>query len=234
MTDPEDLDLLAGEYVLGTLDAAERAAVAARRQREPALDAAIAAWERRLAPLAETIAPVEAPASLLPSILARLDGEANRLVPLLERRLRRWRMAALGAGALAAGLALFALTPMLRNPAQPGSFVAVLQKDAASPAFIVSVNVEARSLTIRPVAARPQPNKSYELWLVNDKLPAPRSLGVIGDQPFTVEKARLTSLPEQVVQQAVLAVTLEPEGGSPSGQPTGPVLYSGTLVQATP
>ena len=234
MTDPDDLDLLAGEYVLGTLDAAERAAVAARRQREPALDVAIMAWERSLAPLAETIAPVEAPASLLPSILARLDSGTDKLVPLLERRLRRWRMTALGTGALAAGLALFALTPMLHNPVQPGSFVAVLQKDAASPAFIVSVNVEARSLTIRPVAAKPQPNKSYELWLVNDKLPGPRSLGVIGDQPFTVEKARLTSLPEQVVQQAVLAVTLEPEGGSPSGQPTGPILYSGTLVQATP
>ncbi|MEW9307984.1 anti-sigma factor [Labrys neptuniae] len=234
MTERDDLDLLAGEYVLGTLDTAERAAVAARRQREPDLDAAITAWERRLAPLAETIAPVEAPASLFPSILGRLDGGTDSLVPLLERRLRRWRMAALGAGALAAGLALFALTPSLRNPAQPGNFVAVLQKDAASPAFIVSVNVETRSLTIRPVAARPQPNKSYELWLVNDKLPGPRSLGVIGDRPFTVEKARLSSVPEQVVQQAVLAVTLEPEGGSPSGQPTGPILYSGTLVQATP
>ena len=234
MTERDDLDFLAGEYVLGTLDAAERAAVAARRQREPDLDAAITAWERRLAPLAETITPVEAPATTFPGILARLDAGATPLITTLERRLRRWRLATLGIGALAAGLALFAILPRLGAPGKPGSFVAVLQKDAASPAFIVSVNVEARSLTIRPVAARPQPNKSYELWLVNDKLPGPRSLGVIGDRPFTVEKARLSNVAEQVVQQAVLAVTLEPEGGSPSGQPTGPILYSGALVQATP
>ncbi|MDZ5449389.1 anti-sigma factor [Labrys sp. ZIDIC5] len=234
MTERDDLDLLAGEYVLGTLDAAERAAVAARRRREPDLDAAITAWERRLAPLTEAITPVEAPATTFPGILARLDAGADPLITTLERRLRRWRLATLGIGALAAALALFAITPRLRTPEQPGSFVAVLQKDAASPAFIVSVNVEARSLTIRPVAARPQPNKSYELWLVNDKLPGPRSLGVIGDRLFTVEKARLSNVSEQVVQQAVLAVTLEPEGGSPSGQPTGPILYSGALVQATP
>lgn len=234
MTERDDLDLLAGEYVLGTLDAAERAAVAARRQREPDLDAAITAWERRLAPLAETITPVEAPATTFPGILARLDAGSDPLITTLERRLRRWRLATLGIGALAAGLALFAILPRLGAPGEPGSFVAVLQKDAASPAFIVSVNVEARSLTIRPVAARPQPNRSYELWLVNDKLPGPRSLGVIGDRPFTVEKARLSNVSEQVVQQAVLAVTLEPEGGSPSGQPTGPILYSGALVQATP
>lgn len=234
MTERDDLDFLAGEYVLGTLDAAETAAIAARRQREPDLDAAITAWERRLAPLAETITPVEAPATTFPGILARLDAGAAPLITTLERRLRRWRLATLGIGALAAGLALFAILPRLGAPGKPGSFVAVLQKDAASPAFIVSVNVEARSLTIRPVAARPQPNKSYELWLVNDKLPGPRSLGVIGDRPFTVEKARLSNVSEQVVQQAVLAVTLEPEGGSPSGQPTGPILYSGALVQATP
>ncbi|WP_448953969.1 anti-sigma factor [Labrys neptuniae] len=234
MADLEDFDALAGEYVLGTLDAAERTAVAARRQREPDLDAAITAWELRLAPLAEAVAPVEAPAATFPAILARLDAGASAVVTLLESRLRRWRMAALGAGALAAGLALFTVATTLRPPVEPGNFVAVLQKDAASPAFIVSVDVGARSLTIRPVAAKPQPNRSYELWLVNDKLPAPRSLGVVGDKPFTVEKARLTNLPEPVVQQSVLAVTLEPEGGSPSGQPTGPILYSGALVQTTP
>ncbi len=64
--------------------------------------------------------------------------------------------------------------------------VAVLQKDAQSPAFLVSVDLDKRQLTIRAVAAEPEPGKSYELWLVHDELKTPRSLGLIGDRPFTV------------------------------------------------
>ena len=110
----------------------------------------------------------------------------------------------------------------------------MLQKDSASPAFIVSVDVDQRSLTIRPVAASQQAGKSYELWLVNDQLPAPRSLGVVRDSEFTVEPARLSGVAADTVRRSTYAVTLEPQGGSPTGLPTGPVLYSGTLVQATP
>ena len=74
MTDDDDIDAIAGEYVLGTLDAGERASVAARRLREPALDAAIREWERRLAPLAELVAAVAPPEDTLAKIEARIDG----------------------------------------------------------------------------------------------------------------------------------------------------------------
>lgn len=235
MVDFNDIDALAGEYVLGTLDSAERAVVAARRQREPALDAAIAAWEVRLAPLMDEIAPVPPPDHLLDLIMDRIDGVAgNNAVALLQRRLRTWRIATLAACAVAASLGLFVATSSLAPP-QPGrNFVAVLQHDAASPAFIVSVDVAARSLTIRSVAAAPQTDRSYELWLVNSRLSAPRSLGVVQNAGFTVASSRLSGLPTKIVRDATFAVTLEPLGGSPSGLPTGPILYSGPLVQATP
>jgi anti-sigma-K factor RskA len=235
MSDSDDLDALAGEYVLGTLDAAERTAVAARRQREPALETAIAAWEARFAPLMDEIAPVAPPDHLLDVIMGRIDGvPGNSQIVVLQRRLRTWRIAALGACAVAACLALFVAT-RIPAPLRPGgNFVAVLQHDAASPAFIVSVDVAARTLTIRPVAAAPQTGRSYELWLVNARLRAPRSLGVVQNAAFTVASARLNGLPRSIVRDSTFAVTLEPLGGSPSGLPTGPILYSGTLVQATP
>ena len=235
MSDFDDTDALAGEYVLGTLDASERASVAARRQREPALDEAIAAWEARLAPLMDEIAPVAPPDHILDSIMGRLDGvTGSNEIAVLRRRLRTWRIAAAGASAIAAGLVLFVATRALVPTRSGENFVAVLQHDAASPAFIVSVDVAARSLTIRPVAATPQTDRSYELWLVNARLHVPRSLGVVQNAAFTVASSRLNDLPRNIVRDSTFAVTLEPLGGSPSGLPTGPILYSGTLVQATP
>jgi anti-sigma-K factor RskA len=236
MVDPDvdDDDALAGEYVLGTLDPAERAAVAARRQREGALDAAIAAWEARLAPLMDEVAPVAPPDHLLDGIMRRIDAAGSGETVALRRRLRSWRTAALGACAVAASLLVFVAARTLAPPRPGQSFVAVLQRDAASPAFIVSVDTAALSLTIRPVAAAPQTGRSYELWLVNKGLRTPRSLGVVQNAAFTVASSRLAGISPNIIRDSTFAVTLEPLGGSPSGLPTGPILYSGTLLQATP
>jgi anti-sigma-K factor RskA len=241
MSDPEDIETLAGEYVLGTLDATERAAVAARRLREPELDAAILAWERRLAPLDESAPVVEPPAGLFSRIEATIEGRLGQnregaKVIELSRRLRRWRTAALAGGALAAALAVaFVRQDMVRKalPPEASNFVAVLQKDAASPAFLVEVDLNSRLLTVRPVAAEHQPGKSYELWIIHDKLGPPKSLGVVSDQGFTVRPA-LSGYDPSVVESAVYAVTLEPAGGSPNGRPSGPPLWAGKLVHATP
>ena len=80
MSDPEDIDATAAEYALGTLDLAERIAVAARRQREPALAAAIDAWELRFGPLGETVPSVAPPADLWPSLEARSPVQRFHLV----------------------------------------------------------------------------------------------------------------------------------------------------------
>jgi anti-sigma-K factor RskA len=234
MSDSEDIDMLAAEYALGTLPAAERAAAAMRARTDASFAAAVADWEGRLGPLAETIPPREAPVNVWKAIEARIDalpelgGAANAVG--LQRGLRRWRMAALAASALAASLALFIGLKEVPQPGTDKMLVAVLQKDAQSPAFLVSVDLEKRQLTIRAVAAKPEPGKSYELWLVHDDLKTPRSLGLIGAQPITVGPT-LTSYAPNIIQDATLAVSLEPPGGSPTGAPTGPVLWSGKLLQ---
>jgi anti-sigma-K factor RskA len=230
MSETEDIDMLAAEYALGTLPADERAAVEQRVRTDASLAAAIEAWEQRLGPLAETVPPREVPAGVWEKIEGRISGSQGNVISL-QRRLSRWRAGAIAASALAASLAILVGVRELTSPAPDKMLVAVLQKDPQSPAFLVSVDLDKRQLTIRPVAAKPQEGKSYELWLVHDDLKTPRSLGVVGDKPVTVGPT-LTSYAPGVIKDATLAISLEPQGGSPTGQPTGPVLWSGKLLQA--
>ncbi|HEV3044332.1 MAG TPA: anti-sigma factor, partial [Roseiarcus sp.] len=204
---PDD-DLSAAEFALGSLDGAERAAIAARRQREPDLDEAILAWERRLAPLAETIPPIEAPRDFFADIERRLDGAGNDNVVDLSRRLSRWRAAAIAATSIAAALAIGIGVRENMRVATPHEFVAVLQKSADAPAFVVTVNIDTRNLTVRPVAAPPQPDKAYELWIIDAKLGAPRSLGVLDQKSATAPS--LSAYDAAVVENATYAVTIEP------------------------
>jgi anti-sigma-K factor RskA len=248
---PEDIQMLAGEYVLGTLPRSERQSVSARRVVEPALEAAILAWEAELAPLAEMTPETEAPNHLFAEIERRLFGatplletssaEGGRADPArasaeiidLRRRANRWRIGCAISSALAASLLIVIGMGWMRQQAEPTSFVAMLQKDASSPAFLVSVNIAERRLSIRPVAAERQTGKSYELWLVNTQFPAPRSLGIVHDADLTTG-ASLAAYTPDTVRNSVLAVSLEPEGGSPTGAPTGPVLFTGKLVALQP
>jgi len=228
-----DIDSLAAEYVLGTLDTETRNAVSAQRHHDLTLEQAITDWEHRLSPLALTGTSVEAPSELLAKILARIDAaqgnDANSNVIMLTRKMQRWRRIAMTTSALAASL-LVIIGFQVSHPTQPDQFVAVLQQSDTSPAFLVSVDLKSRELTIRSVTAPAQQGKSYELWIVNDKLGAPRSLGVVDTQGVSVHRA-LARYDTSVVKDAVYAISLEPEGGSPTGHATGPVLYTGKLVE---
>jgi anti-sigma-K factor RskA len=118
-------------------------------------------------------------------------------------------------------------------PPMPARFVAVLQREPSAPAFLLTVDTQNRTLTVRRVSADKEPGRSYELWLVSNRLPGPRSLGVVGSDEFTRRPLAETFAPE-VVNTATYAVSLEPEGGSPTGSPTGPVLFTGRLVESLP
>jgi anti-sigma-K factor RskA len=214
-------------------------------------------WERIATRLAELAPGGEI---RLPPIAERGGFAApesdNDNIADLTRRMRRWRESTIFTGALAAGLAALVVASVIApdilperlrprprvvevvktqivNAETPSRFVAVLQQDAASPAFILTVDIEGRSLTVRRVAADVQIGKSYELWLVSDRFPAPRSLGVVGDQEFTVD-TKLAAFDPATITTATYAVTLEPEGGSPTGAPSSDVLWAGKLVQALP
>ena len=236
MTITPDDDFAAAEYVLGTLDPSERATLAARRLREPDLEEAIRAWEERLAPLAEAAPEIEPPRDLLPAIEARIRGASpeapgSAAVVALERSMRRWRIAAIAASIIAGALTIGFVAREATRQSAPREYVAILQKDAASPAIEVTVNLDKQELTVRPVAAQAPPGKSYELWIIDAKLGAPRSLGLIGDTP---RGASLSAYDPAIVAGATYAVTVEPPGGSPTGQPSGTPVFVGKLIPVGP
>jgi anti-sigma-K factor RskA len=241
MTVGPDDDFAAAEFALGTLSPGERATLAARRLREPDLDEAIRAWEERLAPLAEAAPPIEPPRDHLPAIEARIRQTPSPAPPAalspdaavaaLRRSVARWRVGAIAASCLAALLAVgFAARETTRRQA-PHDYVAILQKDAASPAFEVTVDLDRQELRVRPVAAKAPPGKDYELWIIDASLGAPRSLGVIGAAP---RSASLSAYDRGVVEAATYAVTVEPPGGSPDGKPSGPPVFVGKLIPVGP
>lgn len=175
----------------------------------------------------------------------------------LEGRVKRWRSIASAAGALAAALLVTlslqiflpdalpgALRPApriqkveVKTPAAPltasAQYVALLQGQGGGPAFILTIDGATRNFTVRKVGATPEPGKSFELWLISDKLPRPRSLGVIGASDFTA-RPLLASYDAEVVNDATYAVTVEQAGGSPSGQPTSAPVFSGKLIETVP
>ena len=270
MTDDTDTpEMLAAEYVLGTLATNEREQAETLIANDPAFAKLVSYWERRLGELNVMVAPVEPPPETWARIQARLDGvepSATMLLPHpdqaarvaaetnvvdLTRRLGRWRQATVGLAALAATLVAVVVTaavdpqalpgPLRPKPIEvvktverevnPGRFVAVLQPNASAPAFILTVDVATRTASVRRVSGGPPPGKSYELWLVSDRFPAPRSLGLVGDGDFA--RPALAGYDPAVISNATFAVSLEPEGGSPNGKPTD-VLFAGKLVESVP
>jgi anti-sigma-K factor RskA len=235
---PED-DASAAEFVLGTLDAAERATFAARRLREPQLDEAIRGWEATLAPLAEAISPIAPPRDYLADIEARIDGRGSAAVgggaalDVLRARMARWRAAAVGAASVAALLAVGLLFSVNGHETAPRQFVAVLQKSPDAPAFAITVDIDTRQFSVRPVAAQAPTGKSYELWIIAAALGPPRSLGVI-DAADVTRANKLAGFEPSVVEDATYAVTVEPPGGSPDGKPSGAPVFVGKLIPVGP
>ena len=139
--------------------------------------------------------------------------------------------ASIAASGLAALLAVGLVARETTREAAPHEYVAILQKDAASPAIEVTVDLDKRELRVRPVAAQAPPGKAYELWIIDAKLGAPRSLGVIGGAG---RAASLSAYDPAVVENATYAVTVEPLGGSPDGKPSGPPVFVGKLIPVRP
>ena len=242
----EDRDIMAAEYALGTLDTNERAQAEALRASDPAFAERVVYWENRLGELTATIASVEPPPAIWDKLALRIASSSapdktTAVVPStnggadvidLTRRLKRWRNTAYLASALAASLLLFVVVREAYQPRQPeaGRFVAVLQRDSVSPGFLLTVDLKSKEFTVRRVGADAQRDRSYELWLVHDSFPQPKSLGVIGGSEFT--RAALSAYDPKIINEATYAVSLEPPGGSPTGVVTGPVVYVGKLIEA--
>jgi anti-sigma-K factor RskA len=212
LTPMEEDDALAAEYVLGVLDLAERTRAEDRIKRDAVFAASVAAWETRLSGLNNDYAPVPAP-NLLPQIEARL-------FPQVAKPARNWLGWLAGAMA-AAAIAIVAVMVMPRTPAP--EFVATLAGENQPLVFAASYADGNLSLTQTKGAAAAA-DSDYQLWLIVGDA-APVSLGLIDAPAIT---RAVANMPEG----AVIAISLEPAGGSTTGAPTGPVLVTGVVTKA--
>ena len=233
----------AAEYALGVLDGAERRAVERRMRQDGPFAARVAWWQERLAPLNAQIAPESPPAEVWQRIEADLDriarvrdGARDRRIETLAKAARRgvsplWRTLAIASSLLAiaslSAIAVLAPSPADLSTASGTEMLAArLTSDTGQTLFTVVLDLQARTATLVPVSTIDDGSRVPELWLLPPGGAAPRSLGLLAEgRPLRLV---LQGVSDETVGSS-LAISLEPQGGSPTGAPTGPVVATGAL-----
>ena len=225
----ERLDRLAAEFALGTSPPRVRRRLATIARRDRAVASALSEWERRIAVLADRIPATTPPPRVWRNIEMRLGLEPDR-VPAREagwlRRIAFWRALAVGSliGIVVLGAAEWRRAPVV----VPAPLVVVLSGADAKVGLIATATRGERYLTLKKVGnAPPGQDKTLELWAL-PQAGAPQPLGVI-PQGNVVRVPLQNPVDETLSNIPTLAVSVEPPGGSPTGKPTGPVVYSGAV-----
>lgn len=224
------LDALAAQHALGTLSPRARRRLVAIGRTDPVVAAAMRDWDVRLASLTDAV-PGIVPAPRVWTGLARrlgFEDTANqgRETVSWAARLSLWRGLALAGFALAFGLGVALLAPVAERPDE--RIVVVLADQAAKPALLVSADRAGRYLTVKAIGPVTAPaDRALELWALPQGQ-NPRSLGLVAASGVTRIPLK-TAAGAALEGTPALAVSLEPAGGSPTGGPTGPVLYTGSV-----
>ena len=250
---PADRELRAAEYVLGLLYSAEMRAVERECEDDPGLAHSIGRWEERFSPLANAVTPVEPPAELWDRIENDLPGDRSAPAaqpvavepvappppfviaspvaqkarpapaprPSLWNNVTLWRSSAMGGLALAAVLALFLLVP----PSAPEQFHAAIVATNEPNGMWMAETMPDGSIKLTAMApvAHP-PDRDLELWAQPKGAPAPIAMGTVPASGVMTVAGH-----DMPMDGLKLMISLEPRGGSPTGAPSGPVLYEGTM-----
>jgi anti-sigma-K factor RskA len=231
--DHHDENLRHAEYVLGVLDADARAAVEREIRDDPQAAAAVARWQGQLMPLADDIVDAAPP----PYVWARIHDTLQFTAPKPERsrgnlwdNLRLWRWLAIGASVVAACLVVALIQPrQATTPAgHTGYMAATIEQDNGTAGWTATMDLQhARMIVVPATPVAFVPGRAAELWLVPPG-GKPLSLGVIArDRPTSI--ALRPDLLAHLGASALLAVSVEPSGGSPTGQPTGAIIAKGAI-----
>ena len=235
-----------------------RAAIGHSQAQSPMMppeSASLSAIAQALAAQGAAVTPITDTSSVDTRVVATSAADTSNVIRLATNA-RRWRTTASATSAIAAALVVMigvgvSMPNLLPDSMRPqpkteiaevkplpaskpsAQYVAVLQKDGGGPAFILTVDEATRNFTVRKVGAAAEPGSSFELWLISDKLPKPRSLGVIGVNDFT-SRPVLASYDADMVKSATYAVTVEQAGGSPDGNPHSTPILIGKLIETVP
>lgn len=223
----DELDGLAGEYVLGCLPLAKRREVEAALPRDAELRASVAQWEARLLPLTRLAEPVEPSPQLWGRIAASVAAAAARPARAgWWDRLGLWR--SLAAAGFAAAAAMAVITVQQPGALAPRYMVVLAAPDNMAPGWVLQ-SQDSGKLRLVPLRNTPVPAaRSLQLWTKGDGWAGPVSLGLV--QPGKAVEVPLGDLPPLAPNQ-LFEITLEPEAGSPLKRPTGPILFIGRAVK---
>ena len=223
-----DDDLTAAEYVLGVLPQEERRQATRRIEADPAFSRLVDRWEVRLSSMASAYEEVAPPEDLRQALDRRLfaTAEARGARPGFWNSLAFWR------GFAVASLAALAIVALLPFALSPGSapaerLVASLAHDDTDVHYLIVYDARTADIGLSHVAGARAEGRDFELWVIEGSGP-PVSLGVIPDGA-NVHLQAAEEVRRRIESGAVLAISLEPAGGSPTGQPTGPVVAAGDL-----
>lgn len=218
---------LAAEYVLGTLKGGARRRFESWLLQDADLRNITAEWQQRLAPMAEFSTPSTPRKQVWRNIEQRLNLRPAFAVWKFWRSesLLFWRSLGLASSALAALLVIV----MTAFAPAPISLIASLNDEKAHTMFVLTAASRDGAFEVRRVANAALPDgKTLELWAVPKK-GHPRSLGLLAANGRAKRSARDSGFGSDL---ALLAVSIEPRGGSPDPNgPTGPIVYTGNWVQ---
>lgn len=233
LTPDQARDALAAELALGLLDGQSRADALRLQLADPAFAAQVAAWEARFASLADEVAPVAPDARLWDAIAARLPAApvpSNGVVAALETRLNRWRVAAVGSGAVAAALAVALLTQPVPSPLPtPAPQLAVARIEGDTAGALVRARYDGNSgVMLLRIEGLESGQLAPELWVIPAG-GAPVSLGQIA--PSGTATVTMDAPMRKLVRDgATLAITLEPVSPTPHAAPSGPPIAAGKIT----
>lgn len=232
-------NLSAGEYVLGTLTAEERRELEAEAENNTVLRHEIARWERQLAGLGLRLRPIAPRPLVWLNLSQRLGVAAVTPMPASNMLWRAWAWLATAASLVLAAVlfremsrpppAPVKITQRVEVPVAATSYVALLQIPKSTLNWTVSITPDRKALAVRAGGEAPASaaNKDAELWWMSET--GPVSLGVI---PTSGELRRALPPGLKFNNGGTVAVSLEPPGGSPHPEPTGPVLTTAQVLQA--
>ena len=227
-------DYLAAEYALGILEGEELVEACGLAASDGDFAREVEAWTERLAPLFDEMGEETPPEAVWQRIKADIDTDRGGEVVELKRRLGWWKGMSAAASAIAASLALVVAFDATRPPpvveaaVRADMMVASLMSSDKAMMMSAAWKPSEKRLMVMPGNMPPEPGHSHELWII----PAdgkPRSLGLIsGEGPHRM--AVPDEMAPMFAEAATLAISVEPEGGSPDPGPTGPVIASGALA----
>jgi anti-sigma-K factor RskA len=220
------LDALCAEYLLGTLRGSARRRFEAAVQKEPLVALRLRHWEATATPRYSKMIEVQPPARLWQQLERELDLSRYRQ-PWYQRTIFWKTWASLATAALLIVLVLAGRGPLPVAPALEQ--IAQLSGAGGATQVVAQRSRDGRTLVLkanRPVLAGP--NQSYELWLIAGPGIAPVSLAVLGNLDVAITLDQKSA--DQLRAGATLAVSTEPAGGSPTGQPTGAVILAGQVT----